>query len=56
MKVIHTKLPGVVVLEPEVYGDERGFFMEAWNKRRYEGFGIPADYLVQNNLSYSMKA
>ena len=56
MKVIHTKLPGVVVLEPEVYGDERGFFMEAWNKRRYEGFGIPADYyFVQDNLSYSMK-
>jgi dTDP-4-dehydrorhamnose 3,5-epimerase len=55
VKVTHTNLPGVVVLEPEVYGDQRGFFMEAWNKRRYEGFGIPADHFVQDNLSYSVK-
>jgi dTDP-4-dehydrorhamnose 3,5-epimerase len=55
VKVIHTKLPGVMVLKPEVYGDERGFFMEAWNKRRYEEFGILAEHFVQDNLSYSQK-
>ncbi len=54
MKAIETGLPGVVVLEPVVYGDERGFFMEAWNKRRYGSLGIPLDF-VQDNLSYSAK-
>ena len=52
MKVIDTKLPGVVVLKPQAYGDELGFFMEASN----EGLGIPADYyFVEDNLSYSVK-
>lgn len=54
MKVIETSLPSVMLLEPVVYADERGFFMEAWNKRRYEELGIPTDF-VQDNLSYSMK-
>jgi dTDP-4-dehydrorhamnose 3,5-epimerase len=54
MRATETRLPGVVVLEPAVYGDERGFFMETWNRRRYEGFGVPTDF-VQDNLSYSKK-
>ncbi len=54
MRVTETGLPGVVVLEPAVYGDERGFFMEAWNKRRYEELGVPTDF-VQDNLSYSVR-
>jgi dTDP-4-dehydrorhamnose 3,5-epimerase len=54
VNVVETELPGVVVLEPAVHGDERGFFMEAWNRRRYEGIGIPAGF-VQDNLSYSAK-
>ena len=54
MKVVETELPGVMVLEPAVYADERGFFMESWNRRRYEGFGIPTDF-VQDNLSYSTR-
>ena len=45
-----------MAFKPEVYGDERGFFMEASNTQRYEGFGILADYFVQVNLSYPMKA
>ena len=54
MNVVQTELPGVVMLEPAVHGDERGFFMETWNRRRYEELGIPAGF-VQDNLSYSAK-
>ena len=54
MRAIGTRLSGVVVLEPVVYGDERGFFMETWNKRSYERLGVPAIF-VQDNLSYSQK-
>ena len=53
MNVLETALPGVVVVEPVFFGDERGFFMETWNRRRYEEFGVPTDF-VQDNLSYSM--
>ena len=53
MRVVETALPGVVMLEPEAYGDERGFFMETWNRGRYEGYGVPTGF-VQDNLSYSV--
>ncbi len=52
MKVIETDLPGVLIIEPKVFGDERGFFMESWNGRRYEKAGLPGHF-VQDNLSYS---
>lgn len=35
MKITKTKLDGVVVIEPDVFGDNRGFFMESWNKRKW---------------------
>ncbi len=54
MNVIETKIPGVVVLEPRVFGDERGFFMETWNQARYEEAGLPARF-VQDNVSFSTK-
>jgi dTDP-4-dehydrorhamnose 3,5-epimerase len=54
MKVTETKLPGAVVVEPKVFGDERGFFMETWNQTRYEEVGIPPRF-VQDNLSYSTR-
>ncbi len=54
MKVIETELPGVLILEPEVFGDKRGFFMETWNQRRYEEAGLPARF-VQDNLSFSAR-
>ena len=54
MKVTETKLPGVVVVEPKVFGDERGFFMETWNQARYEEAGLPSRF-VQDNLSFSAK-
>ncbi|WP_089729519.1 dTDP-4-dehydrorhamnose 3,5-epimerase [Candidatus Thiosymbion oneisti] len=54
MKVIVTELPGVLILEPKVFGDERGFFMETYRRDDYARHGIPRD-LVQDNLSYSRR-
>jgi dTDP-4-dehydrorhamnose 3,5-epimerase len=52
VNVLETKLKGVLVIEPDVFGDARGFFMESWNGTRYEEHGIP-DRFVQDNLSFS---
>ena len=54
MKIIETKLPGVLVFEPKVFGDERGFFMETWHAERYEEAGLPSRF-VQDNLSFSQR-
>ena len=52
MKLIETGVPGLVVVEPVVHGDSRGFFMEAWNASRYGACGLP-DHFVQSNISRS---
>lgn len=53
--LIHTtNLPGVVIIEPRVFGDERGFFMETWNQARYAEAGLPERF-VQDNLSFSRR-
>jgi dTDP-4-dehydrorhamnose 3,5-epimerase len=52
MKVMETGIPGLVVIEPQVHGDRRGFFMETWNASRYRAHGLP-DAFVQSNLSKS---
>lgn len=54
MKVIETSLPGVLILEPEVFGDERGFFFESYNKKAFEKVGI-AEEFVQDNHSRSVR-
>lgn len=54
MKIIATKLPGCVVVEPAVFGDERGFFFESWNAERFKALGLP-DRFVQSNVSSSGK-
>ena len=54
MNVIETALPGVVIVEPKVFGDERGFFMETWNAGRYAEQGLPGAF-VQDNLSFSRR-
>ena len=54
MKVIATSLPGVLLLEPKVFGDARGFFMESYNKRAMSEAGITQDF-VQDNHSRSAK-
>ena len=40
MKLTKTKLEGVVILEPDVFGDNRGFFMESWSQKKMEALGI----------------
>lgn len=54
MKVVETSLPGCVVIEPAVFGDERGFFFETWNADRYGQLGLP-DRFVQSNVSSSAR-
>ncbi|AUN93573.1 dTDP-4-dehydrorhamnose 3,5-epimerase [Pseudazoarcus pumilus] len=55
MRVIATDLPDVLVLEPKVFGDARGFFMESYNARAFaEATGLQVDF-VQDNHSRSMR-
>jgi dTDP-4-dehydrorhamnose reductase/dTDP-4-dehydrorhamnose 3,5-epimerase len=52
MKVEKTKLEGVLIIEPKVFGDDRGWFTESYNKSRLKEFGIDVDF-VQDNHSFS---
>ena len=52
MQIIETKLDGVKIIEPRVFGDSRGFFLESWNRKGYEEAGLPVDF-VQDNHSRS---
>ena len=52
MEFIKTKLPGVIIVEPKVFGDHRGFFMESWSRREFEKAGLFYDF-VQDNHSLS---
>jgi len=52
MKVTPTEIPDVKIVEPNVFGDARGFFFESWNKRALAAAGIDADF-VQDNHSRS---
>jgi dTDP-4-dehydrorhamnose 3,5-epimerase len=52
MKVVETELPGVLIVEPDRFGDARGFFQEIWHEGRYEEAGMPGSF-VQDNLSLS---
>lgn len=52
MKAIKTKLEGVYILEMDVFGDARGWFMETWSKRKMEAVGLQVDFL-QDNQSFS---
>ncbi len=54
MRVIDEPLPGVLILEPEVFADDRGFFMESYNRRRLAEAGIDHDF-VQDNHSRSVR-
>lgn len=54
MKVITSHLEGALILEPRVFGDARGFFMESWNARRYREAGIDEQF-VQDNVSRSVR-
>ena len=56
MKVIDTKIPDVKIIEPTVFGDQRGFFMETWQQKKFEELvtGEPTQF-VQDNHSKSKK-
>jgi dTDP-4-dehydrorhamnose 3,5-epimerase len=54
MKVRRTDIPDVLLIEPDVFGDQRGFFLESWNQREFDRAGIRAHF-VQDNLSRSAK-
>ena len=54
MVINESKLSGVVIIEPKIYEDNRGSFLESYNKNRYSEMGIDIEF-VQDNLSYSRK-
>jgi dTDP-4-dehydrorhamnose 3,5-epimerase len=54
MKLIETSLPGVLVIEPQVFGDSRGFFYESYNQSKFRESGVVRDF-VQSNVSRSSK-
>jgi dTDP-4-dehydrorhamnose 3,5-epimerase len=54
MKVLPTTLEEVLIIEPRVFQDTRGFFMETFHKKKYKDIGIDCTF-VQDNLSYSVQ-
>ncbi|BAO43063.1 dTDP-4-dehydrorhamnose 3,5-epimerase [Thiolapillus brandeum] len=52
MNVLETDIPGVLVIEPDLHGDDRGWFMETWQERRYAEAGIRGPF-VQDNMAHS---
>ncbi len=54
MKILPSSLPEILIIEPSVFQDERGFFMETYQQRRYTEAGIESVF-VQDNLSYSVR-
>ena len=54
MKISKTEIAGLLVIEPDVFRDDRGFFFESYSKQRYKDFGISVEF-VQDNISKSKK-
>lgn len=52
MKKIETKLSGVYIIEPQVFGDHRGYFMETWSTKNFEDIGLKYNF-VQDNQSFT---
>ncbi len=52
MQVLTCDIAGLLTIEPKVFGDARGFFVETWNRRRYADAGLDVDF-VQDNISFS---
>lgn len=55
MKITKTKLEGVVIIEPDVFGDNRGFFMESWNQKKMEEAGLFYNFVQDNHSRSSVK-
>jgi dTDP-4-dehydrorhamnose 3,5-epimerase len=54
MKIIETAVKDALIIEPKVFGDTRGFFMESWNRRAFAQIGLDLDF-VQDNHSRSRR-
>jgi dTDP-4-dehydrorhamnose 3,5-epimerase len=54
LKIIPTSIPDVILIEPKVFADERGFFLESYQKRKFQEIGIDAEF-VQDNHSKSCR-
>jgi dTDP-4-dehydrorhamnose 3,5-epimerase len=54
MKVLSCAIPGLLIIEPKIFGDARGFFLETWNQHRYREAGVAAEF-VQDNVSFSRR-
>lgn len=54
MNIVETGIPGLVVIEPKVFGDDRGFFLESWSAARFAEFGLDLAF-VQDNHSRSSR-
>ena len=54
MKVLTCDIAGLLIIEPQVFGDARGYFLETYNERRYREAGLEATF-VQDNLSFSRR-
>lgn len=54
MQVTQTEIPGVLIIEPKVWGDDRGYFYESFSKARYAEAGVHGEF-VQDNVSYSRR-
>lgn len=55
MKITKTKLEGVVIIEPDVFGDSRGFFMESWNKKKMEEARLFYNFVQDNHSKSTVK-
>jgi len=55
MKFTKTEIPDVYIVEPAVFGDHRGFFMESWSKRAFEEMGLHYDFVQDNQSSSTVK-
>ena len=54
MKVTETDLKGVLIIEPAVFGDDRGYFFESYSRKKFQDYGVNYDF-VQDNISKSKK-
>src|SRR5262245_47924529 len=54
MTVLTCEIPGLLIIEPKVFGDTRGYFLETYNERRYREAGLNATF-VQDNISFSRR-
>ena len=55
MNITKTKLEGVVIIEPKVFGDHRGFFMESWSQKKMEDAGLFYNFVQDNHSSSTVR-